>query len=144
MKNTIYENGVYIYANGALHAPESFEGTTGKVIIIMGSDAFEISPEQIEHATWQEAMEFASSKGGNLPDRLQRMIMWGYRNQVQMALEKIGGTQLGKGWDWLCEEYSSYTAWRFHGLSGYLYCNYKKTTYTGRPLLAFQLDELVD
>ena len=144
MKNTIYENGVYIYANGTLHTPESYEGTTGKVIIVMGSDAFEVSPEQIENVTWEKAMDFAKSKGGNLPNRVQRMIMWEYNDQVQIALEKIGGTQLGEDWEWLCEEYSSYHAWGFHGSRGSMTYNGKSRTCTGRPLLDFQFNELAD
>ena len=143
MKNCIYPNGVYIYANGALHIPETYNGTTGKVIIVMGSDAFEVSPEQIENATWGEAMNFAKLKGGNLPNRLQRIIMWEYSDQVQIALEKIGGTQLGEDWEWLCEEYSFY-AWSFYGYDGDMYSYYKLNTSTGRPILNFSLDTLAN
>ena len=145
MKNTIYENGVYIYANGTLHTPESYEGTTGKVIIVMGSDAFEVSPEQIENVIWEEAMKFAKSKGGNLPNRVQRMIMWNYRESLNMALLKIGGTLLlENSWEWLCEEYSSYSAWSFYGGRGSLTYYTKSYQYTGRPLLDFQFNELAD
>ena len=144
MKNTIYKNGVYIYANGTLHTPESYEGTTGKVIIVMGSDAFEVSPEQIEDTTWEEAMEFAKSKGGNLPNRWQRMTMWNYRESLNMALLKIGGTPLCEGWEWLCEEYSSISAWIFSCYFGNMISIGKHITYTGRPLLGFQFNELAD
>ena len=144
MKNSIYENGVYIYADRKLYKPEEFSGKEGKVVVVFGSDAFEVSPEQIENATWQEAMEFAKSKGGNLPDRMQRMIMWKYNEKIQMALEKIGGTQLGEDLEWLCEELSSHYAWIFNGYYGYVVNNGKYYTYTGRPLLDFQFDELVD
>lgn len=144
MKNTIYENGVYIYANGTLHTPESYEGTTGKVIIVMGSDAFEVSPEQIENVTWEKAMDFAKSQGGNLPNRWQRMTMWNYRESLNMALLKIGGTPLCEDWEWLCEEFSFYVAWHFNGNYGSMYGSNKINTYTGRPLLDFQFNELAD
>ena len=144
MKNTIYENGVYIYANGTLHTPESYEGTTGKVIIVMGSDAFEVSPEQIENVTWEKAMDFAKSKGGNLPNRWQRMTMWNYRESLNMALLKIGGTQLCKGWEWLCEEDSSLNAWYFYGINGVMYTNRKYYALPGRPILNFSLDTLAN
>ena len=144
MKNTIYENGVYIYANGTLHTPESYEGTTGKVIIVMGSDAFEVSPEQVKNVTWEKAMDFAKSKGGNLPNRVQRMIMWNYRESLNTALLKIGGTQLCKGWEWLCEEYSSFRAWFFYGGDGFMTDHTKTNSYSGRPLLDFQFNELAD
>ena len=144
MKNTIYENGVYIYANGTLHTPESYEGTTGKVIIVMGSDAFEVSPEQVKNVTWMGAMKFAKSKGGNLPNRVQRMIMWNYRESLNMALLKIGGTPLCEGWEWLCEESSPDNAWYFHGSTGYMFSNFKLIAFSGRPLLDFQFNELAD
>ena len=147
MKNTIYENGVYIYANGTLHTPESYEGTTGKVVVVMGSDAFEVSPEQVKNVTWEKAMEFAKSKGGNLPNRWQRMTMWNYRESLNMALLKIGGAQLGEvgdDWEWLCEEYSSNYAWYFTGPYGYMYHYTKRTTYTGRPIFNFSLDTLAN
>ena len=143
MKNCIYPNGVYIYANGVLHIPETYNGTTGKIIVIMGSDAFEVSPEQIENATWGEAMNFAKLKGGNLPSKLQRIIMWEYNDQVQIALEKIGGTQLGEDWEWLCEEYSFY-AWYFNGYNGYMSSHYKYNKSTGRPIFNFSLDTLAN
>lgn len=144
MKNTIYENGVYIYANGTLHTPESYEGTTGKVIIVMGSDAFEVSPEQVENVTWEKAVEFAKSKGGNLPNRVQRMIMWNYRESLNMALLKIGGTPLCEGWEWLCEESSTHSAWLFGGLIGAMIHCTKLNTSTGRPIFNFSLDTLAN
>ena len=144
MKNTIYENGVYIYAERKLYKPEEFTGGEGKVIIVMGSDAFEVSPEQVKNVTWEKAMDFAKSKGGNLPNRWQRMTMWEYRDQVQIALEKIGGTQLGEDWEWLCEEYSSYHAWLFYGYIGTMHYYTKYNTSTGRLILDFQFNELAD
>ena len=144
MKNTIYKNGVYIYANGTLHTPESYEGTTGKVVVIMGSDAFEVSPEQIENVTWMGAMKFAKSKGGFLPNRLQRMIMWNYSESLNTALLKIGGTPLCEGWEWLCEESSPLDAWYFYGINGVMYTNRKYYALPGRPLLGFQFNELSD
>ena len=144
MKNTIYENGVYIYAERKLYKPEEFTGGEGKVIIVMGSDAFEVSPEQIENVIWEEAMKFAKSKGGNLPNRWQRMTMWNYRESLNMALLKIGGTQLCEGWEWLCEEYSSIRAWFFYGGDGFMTDHTKTNSYSGRPLLDFQFNELAD
>jgi len=144
MKNTIYKNGVYIYAERKLYKPEEFAGEEGKLVIVMGSDAFEVSPEQIENATWQEAMDFAKSQGGNLPNRWQRMTMWNYRESLNMALLKIGGTQLCEGWEWLCEEYSTHSAWAFYGSNGDAYGYVKRNTCPGRPLLGFQFNELAD
>lgn len=145
MKNTIYENGVYIYAERKLYKPEEFTGGEGKVIIVMGSDAFEVSPEQVKNVTWMGAMKFAKSKGGNLPDRVQRMLMRKFQAQIQLALEKIGGTLLlENSWEWLCEEYSSYSAWSFYGGHGGM-CYYGKyCSCSGRPLLDFQFNELAD
>lgn len=144
MKNSLYENGVYIYANKKLHKPEEFSGEEGRVVIVIGSDAFEVCKEQIKNATWEEAMEFASSRGGNLPTKLQRIIMHEYHDDINKAIKKIGGTQLCESWEWLCEEYSFLYAWYFNGLNGSMSTNDKFNTCTGRPLLAFQLDELVD
>lgn len=142
MKNCIYENGVYIYAKGVLHTPEAYKGP-GKVVVVFGSEAFEILPKQIDDATWDQAMAFAQEKGGNLPNRLQRLIMREYHKKIQEALTKTGGSPLSEGGlEWLCEEYNSRTSWCYNGYFGGMYYYFKYTSYSGRPLLAFSFDQL--
>lgn len=144
MKNCIYENGVYIYAKGVLHTPDAYKGP-GKVVVVFGSEAFEISPKQIDDATWDQAMAFAQEKGGNLPNRLQRQIMREYHKKIQEALKNTGGSPLSEGGiEWLCEKYNSSSSWFYYGSYGTMYRYNKYGSFSGRPLLAFQLDELVD
>lgn len=142
MKNCIYENGVYIYAKGVLHTPEAYKGP-GKVVVVFGSEAFEISPKQIDDATWDQAMAFAQEKGGNLPNRLQRLIMREYHKKIQEALTKTGGSPLSEGGlEWLCEEYNSGSSWYYLGGNGTMPISNKCGSYSGRPLLAFSFDQL--
>lgn len=142
MKNCIYENGVYIYAKGVLHTPEAYKGP-GKVVVVFGSEAFEISPKQIDDASWDQAIAFAKEKGGNLPNRLQRLIMREYHKKIQEALTKTGGSPLSEGGiEWLCEEYNSYYSWYYIGYIGFMYYYRKYYSYSGRPLLAFSFDQL--
>lgn len=142
MKNCIYENGVYIYAKGVLHTPEAYKGP-GKVVVVFGSEAFEISPKQIDDATWDQAMAFAQEKGGNLPNRLQRLIMREYHKKIQEALTKTGGSPLSEGGlEWLCEEYYSSYSWCYIGYYGGMTNILKYGSCSGRPLLAFSFDQL--
>lgn len=144
MKNCIYENGVYIYAKGVLHTPDAYKGP-GKVVVVFGSEAFEISPKQIDDATWDQAMAFAQEKGGNLPNRLQRLIMREYHKKIQEALKNTGGSPLSEdGLEWLCEKYNSSSSWFYYGNYGFMNHYLNCYNFSGRPLLAFQLDELVD
>jgi hypothetical protein len=135
-------DGVYIHdlKKELLYRSLKWHGEDGYVVVLHGNDAFGICRSQIELATWQEALDFAAKQGGNLPTKLQRLIMEQYAPFINHALGLTGGLPLNSGIDdkeWLCQPFfDAENSWYYQSLGCIGYCHDSKR-FSGRPVLPY-------
>jgi hypothetical protein len=61
-------------------------------------------------------------------------------DDVNLSLSAVGGTKhLVSDYYWSCCEYYSNSSWYYNGGNGYMNTNIKYISYSGRPLLAFNI-----
>ena len=73
-------------------------------------------PGDNDEANWQDALDWAKSIGGDLPNRIEQAMLWAnHRDQFK------------EDWYWSNEthERNSASAWYQSFLNGYQYINYK-------------------
>ena len=97
------------------------------------------------HRIYCPAFEYVNSyktEGTNagdwyLPAYGELNAIYGNKDVLNVALEKIGGTKLGAGYYWSSTEYSYDDAWRLYFSNGLAYFNGKAGSNYVRPVLAF-------
>jgi len=75
--------------------------------------------------------------GWNIPALGVLVEMCYLRNEINQALEIVGGNQLKDTWYWSSTEYSQGNAWNVHFSSGNVYYNFKYNGYAVRAVAAF-------
>lgn len=148
MKNSIYENGVYIYADGKLYKPSDFPIETvksGEVVLIIGSEGFVISKKYSEPMSWSNAKEYCKAHGCMIPPVWLRAVMSRFNDEINTAMDMVYGEKIGGEIEWLTE-YSSNISWGYNswGYNSFGYMNFNNTrnSYSVRPVSEFNFNLL--
>lgn len=102
--------------------------------------ALELHPiDNGKEYTWPDAMERLKELGKDGFNEKQGKIIAVYHEEIDAALEEVGGDKLG--YEWAVGEYNGYCAWFYYPTYGALGYSYKYGSSQVRPLLASELIE---
>ena len=98
-----------------------------------------IEPHDLEGGKkyeWREAMALLKEEGKRTFSKKEAHIICAYLDEVNAALESIGGDKLASYY-WSSTEYNSHTAWFVNFNSGYIAYTSKYYSFIVRPCAAF-------
>lgn len=129
-------NGVYIALIGGLYIkPERLRKNRHEtpigVLLKTKHASIIISKEDLPEMTWDEAIKH------NPFDRHEAIEIHNNKEQINKALELIGGQPIKDEWYWTRDESSSYLAWLYSGGTGLLYGSNGNYSGVVRPVTAF-------
>lgn len=89
-----------------------------------------------EEFEWKKAMARLEEVGKRTFDKHEMYLIAAYKDEINAKLKEIGGDEL-EGFYWSSAEYNSGFAWYVRFSSGTIYLNYKYSSFTVRPVAAF-------
>jgi len=134
-------DGVYIAIDQKLIEVSDYKESNpnARVAVKFSNYVVVISPKNSPGLNWNDAMKYCKDIDMRAGKRIEREIIRLYESEVEKTLAMLGHDPLPL-YQWM-EEYSSNSAWRYSGNSGYMGANNKNNTYYVRPVTAFQLDQ---
>ena len=126
-------NGIFIaLEDGRIVSPELYtDGAAKGVLLRTKYSSVIIAKEDLPEMTWDEAIKH------NPFDRHEAIEIYNNKEQINKALELIGGQPIKDEWYWTRDEYSTGGAWFYNGTLGLLNSGGKYGSYSVRPVTAF-------